>query len=379
MSVSGRRWANCTPAGSSGLSSSPRSRPSLPSDGMVYSDAHHASLAAMVRAAAHAGAVCRRLQREILSLDAESRSVRKADSSPVTVADWASQAVVIHYLRQALGDVVVVAEENARTLRLPEHAPERGRVVEAVRTVWPGANEDDVVGCIDAAHPDDAVPDDSYFALDPIDGTKGFLRGEQYCVSLAMVVDGNPALAALACPNLSQDFGRPFDDPDPRGVLYVAERSAGLYELPADTPDARPTLIRRLDRPPGSPVRVCESVESAHTSHSSAARVLSLLEGPPAQALRLDSQCKYAVVGRGQADAYMRMPSRKGYVERVWDHAAGALIATEGGCFVTDIAGQRLDFSRGRGLSSNRGILCAEPMTHGRLLNAIEVAERTPG
>ena len=78
------------------------------------------------------------------------------------------------------------------------------------------------------------------------------------------------------------------------------------------------------------------------------------------------------MVGRGQADAYLRMPTKKDYVERIWDHAAGSLVASEGGAFVTDIFGHALDFSQGRGLEKNKGIVCAPARVHGKLIAAIE-------
>jgi 3'(2'), 5'-bisphosphate nucleotidase len=84
----------------------------------------------------------------------------------------------------------------------------------------------------------------------------------------------------------------------------------------------------------------------------------------------MDSQAKYALLARGAADVYLRLPSRKGYIERIWDHAAGALIASEAGCTITDIHGKPLDFSHGRGLELNAGILGAPPELHARLLAA---------
>jgi 3'(2'), 5'-bisphosphate nucleotidase len=83
------------------------------------------------------------------------------------------------------------------------------------------------------------------------------------------------------------------------------------------------------------------------------------------------SQCKYAVVARGQAHAYLRLPTKAGYVERIWDHAAGSLVATEAGALVTDIDGKPLDFSHGRGLETNRGIVAASAALHPRLIEAI--------
>ena len=95
------------------------------------------------------------------------------------------------------------------------------------------------------------------------------------------------------------------------------------------------------------------------------------IAGPSRAPVQMDSQCKYALLARGDADVYLRLPSKRGYVERIWDHAAGMLIAQEAGCVVTDIRGKSLDFSRGRGLEANEGILGAPPELHARLLNAI--------
>ena len=54
----------------------------------------------------------------------------------------------------------------------------------------------------------------------------------------------------------------------------------------------------------------------------------------------MDSQAKYAVVARGEADIYLRLPTRADYREKIWDHAAGALIVTEAGGVVSDLDGQ---------------------------------------
>ena len=40
------------------------------------------------------------------------------------------------------------------------------------------------------------------WVLDPIDGTKGFMRGEHYCIALALLVNGKPTLSVMGCPNL---------------------------------------------------------------------------------------------------------------------------------------------------------------------------------
>jgi 3'(2'), 5'-bisphosphate nucleotidase len=323
----------------------------------------------------HACGVCRQVQRERASLS----RLTKNDRSPVTVADFASQAVVARTLAESFGGVRLVAEESAAELRSMLASGDRAvadAVVRAVQGVWPGATVEEVLDAIDLGAGEPPSPGDSvhgFWTLDPVDGTKGFLRGGQYAVSLAWIENGSPVIGVLGCPNLSKDFSRPLDDADPHGTIYFAVAAEGLFEVSADRADESPVRIARTEPAPGEPVRLCESVESGHTSHDGSERVMERV-GELAEPLRLDGQGKYAVVARGQADVYLRLPKQSGYVERIWDHAAGALVAIEGGCGVTDVRGRALDFSRGKGLEANTGIVVATPALHGRVMAAMQAA-----
>lgn len=325
-----------------------------------------------------AGRICRMVQTN----EDRLREIIKDDTSPVTIADFASQAVVAYILSRRLGQPLdgagalrLVGEETSSFLRNPEHAGHLAATLAAVQEFWPECDENALLAAIDAGAGDTGHAE--FWTLDPIDGTKGFIRGEQYCVALAYIERGVPTVAAMACPNLPRDFGAPLETPDAHGCIYLAHRRGdsqaawGLYELPGDDPDAQPLHINRLPRRPGSPIALVEPVESGHTSFERVRRVMARV-GPTRPPVRIDSQCKYAIVARGQADCYVRLP-RPGssYVERIWDHAPGALIAAEGGCLVSDAAGRELDFSHGRGLERNRGIVVAEPELHGLLIEAI--------
>lgn len=320
------------------------------------------------RAVLLASGVCR----EIQLAQGAVRQVTKDDKSPVTVADYASQAIIARELRERFGDIALVAEEDTDFLRQDEHQPHLRAVLEAVRTVWDDCTEDDLLEAIDIGN--GRADDSGFWTLDPIDGTKGFLRGQQYAVSLAFIENGVPVAGAMGCPNLPRDFSDPLDEPDPRGSLYHAVLGEGVYESPCDDSDERPVKLTRLPTDKDT-LSVCASVERAHSSTDDMDRVLDLVAqknieiAPPA---RLDSQAKYAVVARGQADAYMRLPTKKSYVEKIWDHAAGALVAVEAGCIVSDIRGHGLDFAHGIGLSENRGIICAAPHCHAMLVGAIK-------
>jgi len=88
----------------------------------------------------------------------------------------------------------------------------------------------------------------------------------------------------------------------------------------------------------------------------------------------MDSQAKYGIVARGEATVYIRVPSPSDphYREKIWDHAAGALIAKEAGGKVTDILGRPLDFSCGLRLEKNRGILVTNGVLHETILKVLE-------
>jgi 3'(2'), 5'-bisphosphate nucleotidase len=331
----------------------------------------HAKYAEAARhAVVAASIVCRSVQD---ALD-QVRAVTKDDKSPVTVADYASQAVVGYALRERLGDVVLVAEEASVFLREEENGLLLDAVVAAAREVWADATPESVLAAIDIGAGDTAHR--RYWTLDPIDGTKGFLRNQQYAVALGLIEEGVPTIGVMGCPNLPVDMSEPLDERDPHGCLYMAIKGEGVYETRCDTEKAELVRLTRLDHDADDEIVVCGSVEAAHSNMSDTDRILAWIEeqglGRVGEPARLDSQCKYAVVARGQADAYLRLPTKKAYVERIWDHAAGACIAGESGAFVTDIHGNALDFSHGRGLERNKGIVCAPPRIHGLMIRAIE-------
>ncbi len=331
---------------------------------------NHAQLLAAARdAVLLAAAACRRAQAEITSV----RAATKDDKSPVTVADFAAQAVVAAALAEALGpwfaEVGLVAEEDPAFLRAPERAAYLEATVEVARAVRPELTAERLLAALEATgHGQGGTG--AFFTLDPIDGTKGFLRGQQYAIALAFVEGGTPVVGALACPNLARDADADVVVADPEGSLYFAQRGGGTQEIPCVA--ASNGAARAVPRAGAlvRPIRVTASVEKAHSNVSDTDRVIAAVGADPA-VVRLDSSAKYAVVARGQADAYLRLPTRADYVERIWDHAAGVVVAEEAGARVTDIAGRPLEFGHGRGLERNRGVVVAHPDAHPRLIAAI--------
>ncbi|MHC5048556.1 MAG: inositol monophosphatase family protein, partial [Planctomycetota bacterium] len=170
------------------------------------------------------------------------RQITKDDRSPVTVADYAVQAIVALALHEHAGETLIVGEEHAGYLREAEHEAVRDAVVEAVRILRPEVSGDTVLDAIDNCDHDGSAA--AYWTLDPIDGTKGFLRGQQYAIALARLERGQVVLGAMGCPNLPTDWSRPFDTPDAEGAIYLAATGAGSWQWPADDLDQEPNPIR---------------------------------------------------------------------------------------------------------------------------------------
>ncbi len=313
-------------------------------------------------------AACCRVARRVQQRLDEVRRITKDDRSPVTVADFAVQAIAAMALLEADAGALIVGEERADVLRSDDQKEVRGAVVDAVRSIRPEATEDDVLDAIDRCNHD--ATGAAYWALDPIDGTKGFLRGQQYAIALGRIEGGRVMLGIMGCPNLPGAFDRPLDAADDAGTMYAAARGRGAHAYRGCSAEAAPEPVAAAAYDGTAAVRICESVESAHSKQSDTARIIEAI-GSPSAPVRLDSQCKYAVVARGQADAYLRLPTRRDYVEMIWDHAAGSLIAEEAGAVVTDVSGRPLDFARGRQLETNKGIVCAASGLHASLIDVI--------
>jgi len=287
-------------------------------------------------------------------------AVSKEDRSPVTVADLAAQVIVSLALAEAYPADPLMGEEDAAQVRAdPSIAAAVARALDAVR---PGIDRPTMDAALERGR-DQGGPDRRWWTLDPVDGTKGFLRDEQYAVALALMEDGEPRVAVLGCPNL------PTGDGSGIGCLFVAERDEGAWELSLDDLEAAPRRIRVTGDPDVTHARYAESVEASHSAQDEAAAIAALL-GIGTPPVRMDSQAKYGVVARGEASVYLRIP-RGGYLENVWDHAAGLLVVEEAGGVVCDVDGQPLDFTRGRKLTANRGIVATPAVIHEAVIGAV--------
>jgi 3'(2'), 5'-bisphosphate nucleotidase len=212
--------------------------------------------------------------RRILAIAPADLATRsKADKSPVTAADEASEAILREGLARILPGVPVIAEEGVAAGELPE-------------------------------------PGSEFFLVDPLDGTREFLAGfKEYAINLALVHEGVPKIGLIYAPA--------------SGILYAgSERSAVRAVLPPgggfDRAKAAP--IRARPRP----ARLVVAVSRSHPDPATD-RLLATL--PIERRLVMGSSLKFAAVAEGLADSYPRLAPLS-----EWDVAAGhALVAAAGG------------------------------------------------
>ncbi|KAJ5983831.1 3(2)-5 -bisphosphate nucleotidase HAL2 [Penicillium waksmanii] len=316
-------------------------------------------------------------------------TVSKDDKSPVTIGDFGAQALIIQAIRKNFPNDEIVAEEEASSLREDKDlSAEIWRLVKDIKLDDEESNnllggsltsEQSMLDIIDEGK-SAGGGQGRIWALDPIDGTKGFLRGGQYAVCLGLIVDGDVKVGAIGTPNLPVDDAATIDantgaqqgQTAANGVLFSAVLGEGAISRPLTSGTlaaSKPISMR-----PVSDIAqavFCEGVEAAHSAQGDNAAVAGLL-GITAPSVRLDSQAKYCSIARGAGDIYLRLPVKKDYQEKIWDHAAGDIIVREAGGQVTDIYGSRLDFSKGRTLAANKGVVAAPKAHQAQVIDAVK-------
>ncbi|CAM8950972.1 unnamed protein product [Rhodiola kirilowii] len=333
-------------------------------------------LAAAKRAASVAARLCQNVQLELLKSDVQSKS----DKSPVTVADYGSQALVSIILQKELSSdsFSLVAEEDSGDLRKDDAKETLERITKLVNDTLSSDGSydfspfslDNILASIDSGK-SEGGPHGRHWVLDPIDGTKGFVRGDQYAIALALLDEGKVVLGVLACPNLPLESiagAAKTSSNEQVGCLFFAEVGSGTYmeSLAGSTPIK--VHVTEVENP--EEASFFESFEAAHSQRDLSSSIAEKL-GVKAPPVRIDSQAKYGALSRGDGAIYLRFP-HKGYREKIWDHAAGYIVVAEAGGVASDASGNPLDFSKGKYLDLDTGIIVTNRKLMPLLLKAVQ-------
>lgn len=174
-----------------------------------------------------------------------------------------------------------------------------------------------------------------------------------------------------------------------RGCIFVAVAgpNGGCYQLPFHpngAPVIGPLRVTANEDPGRVPKgRFCLGVEKFSDPLGQCDRMANIIqhnslhtETGEIKARRIDSQCKYGVLARAGAEYYARLP-KPGYVEWIWDHAAGKVVIEAAGGCMTDVYGNDIDFSLGAQMDvSVKGVLASSGgVYHEALVRAFKIQE----
>jgi 3'(2'), 5'-bisphosphate nucleotidase len=323
----------------------------------------------------------------------------KADDSPVTIADFAAQALIISALHAVYPEDAFLGEESAKQLRENEELAERVWVLvqqassqfsdlQHVRMQQGGtttdaedvaplrfpASKEVMLDVIDRGT-GEQTKEGRVWVMDPVDGTATFMTGNQYAVCLCLLVDGVQQVGVIGCPNLAiapQSATAPSRihedsvDDTGYGVVLSAVKDHGTHVRSMHA-DGLGEPRRILHEQSAKSVRDLNFVETtigktslSQQEHHAVADVLGAKW--PGTVL-WSQQMKYAALALGATDAMLRLPKGKERYTYVWDHAGGQLLFQEVGGVIKDCDGGDIDFAQGRRIEGTRnfGMVASMP------------------
>ncbi|KAK0614853.1 hypothetical protein B0T17DRAFT_498372 [Bombardia bombarda] len=344
-----------------------------------------------------------KISRHVL-LATDKGQIQKDDLSPVTVADFAIQALLTRHLRYAFPEDGFIAEESADQLRddvnLRQHVDDV--IQQCDDDALPAASQPDLCDLIDlGSKPTPIGPDTGrVWVFDPIDGTKTFIRGEQYAINVALIEDGIQVLSVVALPLLSMDAQAPLGnaDIDPTGpeggcILY-AVRGLGARVIPLsflgkDHGEAGRSLPRHCDAvtpeslSSGEEAATLRSVtcwnsldSGVDDVHKAATESLGV---PFPGCDLLGWVPRWSVLALGLANMTIWVYKRRDRCAKIWDHAGAMLLFEEVGGKITDVHGNDIDLTRGRKLEANFGFVAAPKSVHHIVLKAVQETLKQQG
>ncbi|KAL8420759.1 hypothetical protein RB594_003530 [Gaeumannomyces avenae] len=337
-------------------------------------------------------------------------TVEKSDLTPVTVADFAIQALLAATVEHCFPHDVVVGEESADDLRADPallesvwaaiaHAVDeqerdepgglvvQGAGLEGLRVVPPRSREHllELVDACGAAGPSPSTP--RTWIVDPIDGTASFVKNELYAINVALVEAG--AFETVSCIGAPNMTWRPLPPATPllnadveglssgtRGCVMLAARGYGawrqpLFVAPSEQGDVAPVRLERLDETVKTTADLrfvgCTTVDSGATDVHDA--VATLARDPASSKSDVLSWVlRWVAMARGAANAVVWVYKKRSRLAKTWDHAGAMLLFREVGGVVSDIDGHPIDLATGRTYDANYGFVAAPAHLHVALL-----------
>ncbi|KAI9370637.1 hypothetical protein BJX61DRAFT_535463 [Aspergillus egyptiacus] len=314
-------------------------------------------------------------------------SFDKSDATPVTIADFAAQSLIIAAIHHAFPDDEIVGEEDSKALRAAPDLLERTwELVSSTRLDDEGSegllsapeSKEEMLRLIDLGAQGSCKPRGRSWVLDPVDGTATFMKGQQYAVCLALVEDGRQRIGVTGCPNLDLSSGAIHEDMADRTgygyqVFAVAGKGARMRRMGTGSllSTRRIDPIAQITDP--QDIRLVDCSAATSSNYELHGRLAESLKAPwPPRTDLWSAQLRYIAIAVGGCNVLVKIPRKTSYRSKVWDHVGGMLIAEELGCIVSDLKGDPVDCSLGRSLAGCQGMIIAPASIHGRLVEAVK-------
>ncbi|KAK2601887.1 hypothetical protein QQS21_004574 [Conoideocrella luteorostrata] len=316
----------------------------------------------------------------------------KDDLSPVTVADFAVQALLIATFKSAFPEDTFVGEENASALR--ENSNLLRRVWELLQKSQLGpdaqscavpTSEEHMCDLIDLAGSSTPSKAGRTWIFDPIDGTKTYVRGELYAINIGLLVDGKQTLGSVGCPNMSINAAAPLRneniDPAGDGCIVYAVRGYGTHarSMKAPVSDTSDRHVSRVSTT-SDDIRFVTCVGIVDSALDNVHEVIAtrLSANFPGCDL-VPWVLRWATLALGLGNTTVWVYKKRDRYAKSWDHAGAMLLFEEAGGKITDVLGRDIELTAGRKMSGNFGFVAAPDHLHGRVLEAVQEVLREMG
>ncbi|KAL5594066.1 hypothetical protein BROUX41_001115 [Berkeleyomyces rouxiae] len=328
----------------------------------------------------------------------------KDDLSPVTVADFAIQALLSATFSAHFPADALVGEEDAGALRADpalcarvakELADLQASVPADALAHVPTAPEE-ICRVIDLCAGGAPGATARTWVFDPIDGTQAFIRGHLFAINIGLVADGAQLLGAVGCPNLCADAlraaGAPIQDASvsaDEGCVFTAVAGQGAFvqrmSVSADRAVAPLGPAQRLSKQRATgtaaaaavPVALvgCASMPKSAYDELHQRTAAGLGAAFPGSDL-ISWVVRYCALALGLGNAAVWVYRDVQRRSKIWDHAGAQLVYVEAGGRVTDTRGEPMDFAAGRLMANNFGILAADEDVYDRVKAQLHEAMR---
>ncbi|WP_213318085.1 inositol monophosphatase family protein [Chlamydiifrater volucris] len=283
---------------------------------------------------------------------------KKSDGSFVTPADYGVQFLIQRKLSGEISGIPFVCEETVHELCEKQLQSVYDFVSLYVPDVSSSLITDVLFGGQHAAT-------DTFWLIDPIDGTSGFIKNQSFSVVVSLIIDGEPCISVIACsdPNIrKQNPLQPY-------LVFSARKNHGSFSLCISK---KSISYQKISTATALTHRFCEAPMAAYNQqHLITKRLSEILPSRP-KPIRIDSQYKYACVASGKVDFFLRVPHIKTQASP-WDHIPGALLTEEAGGIVSDLLGNPLKMRTPLQLENQEAIIAASnPNIHDEVLTKLK-------